>query len=92
MPRRSSKDTPDSTDSKMIRHALPDHVAGSDSVGEAEPPLRSGLPAPESIISKTEFTSPKGTKYRIIKTTETDPYDEPKRPKKSKRSRKREKE
>ncbi len=40
-------------------------------------PRAPGMPAPQSIIGETEFTSPKGFKYRIIHTTEVDPSDEP---------------
>jgi hypothetical protein len=34
-----------------------------------------GLPDPGTVVSERMFTSPKGRRYRIIKTTETDPYD-----------------
>jgi hypothetical protein len=34
-----------------------------------------GMPAPESIIGETAFTSPKGFKYRIIHTNEVDASD-----------------
>jgi hypothetical protein len=40
-----------------------------------------GLTTPESIVSEKEFISPEATKNRIIKTTETDPYDKPEKPK-----------
>ena len=55
--------------------------------GGPEVPRRPGLPAPESVVSETDFTSPTGRKYRIIHTTETDPKDkpEPKRPKRGSR-------
>jgi hypothetical protein len=46
----------------------------------ANAPRSRGLPAPESIVGETEFTSPKGGKYRIIHTNEMDPSEEPKRP------------
>ena len=37
-----------------------------------------GLPKEESVVSTTTFTSPKsGRRYRIMRTTETDPYDKP---------------
>jgi hypothetical protein len=36
-----------------------------------------GLPDPSTVVSERIFTSPKGGRYRIIKTTETDPYDPP---------------
>jgi hypothetical protein len=41
--------------------------------GKAAP----SLPKPESVISEKTFTSPKGTRYRILTTTEMDPYDPP---------------
>jgi hypothetical protein len=44
-------------------------------------PLQEGLPAPESVIGKKAFVSPKGRKYVILKTTEVDPSDKPKRKK-----------
>jgi hypothetical protein len=36
-----------------------------------------GLPDKETIVSERTFTSPKGKRYRIIRTTEKDPYDPP---------------
>jgi hypothetical protein len=36
---------------------------------------RPGLPAPDRIVSKKTFTSPKGRRYRILRTTEMDAYD-----------------
>jgi hypothetical protein len=41
------------------------------------PQLRPGMPAPDSVAESTEFTSPQGAKYTILKTTETDAYDPP---------------
>jgi hypothetical protein len=46
--------------------------------GEASVPRKPGLPAPESTVGESEFTSPKGFKYRIIHTNEVDPGDKPK--------------
>lgn len=43
----------------------------------AEPARRPGLPEKASVVGSKTFTSPKGKKYRIIKTTEKDPYDPP---------------
>jgi hypothetical protein len=88
MPRRASKKKADPIRNEPPRQAPPDQAAGSGSGGEPEPTPRSGLPAPESIVSETEFTSPKGAKYLIIKTRETDPYDKPKRPKESRKRKK----
>jgi hypothetical protein len=39
------------------------------------PKPRPGLPDPRSVVSETTFVSPKGKRYRILKTTERDPYD-----------------
>ena len=36
-----------------------------------------GLPNPESVIAEKTFISPKGKRYRVLTTTETDPYDPP---------------
>jgi hypothetical protein len=36
-----------------------------------------GLPDPRSIVEETQFTSPKGQQYRILKTNERDAYDAP---------------
>ena len=38
---------------------------------------RPGRPDEESVIEEKEFTSPKGNRYRVIRTDETDPYDAP---------------
>jgi hypothetical protein len=46
---------------------------------------RPGLPDPESVVSVKTFTSPKGNRYRIIETNETDPYDPPLKPIKKRR-------
>jgi hypothetical protein len=39
--------------------------------------IRTGMPAKDSVVGEDTFESPKGTKYRIIKTTEIDTYDKP---------------
>jgi len=36
---------------------------------------RTGMPAKDSIVDEVLFKSPKGTKYRILKTNEVDAYD-----------------
>jgi hypothetical protein len=36
-----------------------------------------GLPDTATVIAEREFTSPKGKRYRIIRTTQRDPYDPP---------------
>jgi hypothetical protein len=48
--------------------------------GEKPPPGEApnpGLPDPESIVSERILVSPKGRRYRILRTTEKDPYDPP---------------
>jgi hypothetical protein len=55
---------------------------------ETEIVIRTGMPAPDSVISETTFVSPKGNVYRILKTNEVDDYDKPLQPQK-KRSRRR---
>lgn len=39
-------------------------------------PQRPGLPSPESVVQEKTFVSPKGTKYRILRTNEVDGYEE----------------
>jgi hypothetical protein len=52
-----------------------------DASGRAERPAprkpRPGLPDSASVVSVKTFTSPKGNRYRIIETNETDAYDPP---------------
>jgi len=52
--------------------------------GPRKPPRRTppspasrnpGLPDPKTVISERTFVSPKGTRFRILRTTEKDPYD-----------------
>jgi hypothetical protein len=37
--------------------------------------IRTGMPAKDSVVGEVIFKSPKGTKYRILKTNEVDAYD-----------------
>lgn len=37
---------------------------------------RPGLPNESSIVAEMEFTSPRGTKYRVLRTNERDAYDD----------------
>jgi hypothetical protein len=39
--------------------------------------LDPGMPALDSVREVVDFESPKGDKYKILKTTETDGYDPP---------------
>ena len=51
--------------------------------GETPPtgkPPNPGLPDPKSVVSERTFISPKGRRYRILRTTEKDPYDPPDEP------------
>jgi len=40
--------------------------------------IPAGLPNETSIVAERAFLSPKGKRYRIIRTNETDPYDDEK--------------
>ena len=41
---------------------------------------RAGLPNPGSVVSETTLRSPSGRTYRVLRTTESDPYDRPNKP------------
>ena len=57
----------------------------SSAVGEDLPGVvRTGMPSKDSVIGETSFESPKGTKYRILRTTEIDTYDIPEKKNKDK--------
>lgn len=47
--------------------------------------LRTGMPASDSVREVVDFQSPQGVKYKILKTTETDAYDQLPAPKKKRR-------
>jgi hypothetical protein len=47
--------------------------------------LRVGMPASDSVRKVVDFRSPQGVKYKILKTTETDAYDQLPPPKKKRR-------
>jgi hypothetical protein len=47
-------------------------------------PRNPGLPDPKTVVSERTLISPKGTRFRIIRTTEKDPYDPPDKDKKNK--------
>lgn len=38
---------------------------------------RAGMPNPASVVDEKTFVSPAGRSYRILRTTEHDPYDPP---------------
>jgi hypothetical protein len=42
---------------------------------ETARPRNPGLPDPKTVVSERLFVSPKGRRFRIITTTEKDPYD-----------------
>lgn len=48
------------------------------------PPDRAGLPAPEHVEDVETFVAPDQQEYQILKTSETDEYDEPLPPKRRK--------
>ncbi len=50
----------------------------------ADKKQRPGLPDPSSVVEERTLTSPSGRRYRVMRTTETDPYDK-KSPDKDKR-------
>ena len=41
---------------------------------------RPGLPDSSSVVSETTLRSPAGRTYRVLHTTERDPYDPPDKP------------
>lgn len=41
---------------------------------------RAGMPNPGSVVSETTLRSPSGRTYRVLRTTERDPYDRPDKP------------
>jgi hypothetical protein len=50
--------------------------------GTLTPPAKGtpGLPDPGAIVSETVLVSPKGRRYRILRTDEKDAYDPPENP------------
>jgi len=42
------------------------------------PLARPGMPSPDSVREIVEKVTPKGRRFQILKTTETDSYDRPK--------------
>ena len=57
---------------------------GSREISRTTPKARKAanpaLPDPESVVSERVFISPKGRRYRILRTTDKDPYDPPDAP------------
>jgi hypothetical protein len=51
--------------------------APDEGAGRPKAPRRKRLPSEDSVISEQTFTSPKGRVYRIIRTNQTDAYDNP---------------
>lgn len=47
--------------------------------------LNTGMPAQDNIRKVVDFVSPQGNKYQILKTTESDAYDQIPEPKKKRR-------
>jgi hypothetical protein len=54
---------------------MPDLEGSSDRSCHAQP--RKVVPSPDSVVSEAVFISPKGRVYRILRTSQTDPYDPP---------------
>jgi hypothetical protein len=48
----------------------------------AKPGSRSKVPDPATVIATKTFISPKGRRYTILATSQTDPYDDGKAKKK----------
>lgn len=55
----------------------PPCAAGDDAEVAAEDEKRPGLPDPATVVSEQTLISPKGRRYRILRTRQTDPYDGP---------------
>ena len=55
----------------------PPRSGGPQEPGNQAPPPRPGLPKEDSVVEEKPFVSPKGRRYRILRTDETDPYDKP---------------
>ena len=54
---------------------MPDSEDGANRSYHARP--GKALPSPDSVVSEVIFISPKGRRYRILRTNQTDPYDPP---------------
>ena len=64
----------------MAKRKDPRKTPGETTLGEATPPGATpnpGLPDPKSVVSERIIISPKGRRYRILRTTDKDPYDPP---------------
>jgi hypothetical protein len=77
----AARDAAGTTDEPSEDQGNPEQSPPAGAPGAPEASRRPGLPAPESVVSETEFTSPSGRSYRIIHTNEVDPSDERKRAK-----------
>jgi hypothetical protein len=60
-------------DKKDARASSTSNSATESAEGKGRP----GMPNKASVVSEKVFTSPKGKHYRIIRTDEMDPYDDP---------------
>ena len=70
-------------DKKDARASSTSNSATESAEGKGRP----GMPNKASVLSEKVFTSPKGKRYRIIRTDEMDPYDAPVCPKKQRSQR-----
>ncbi|MER9316347.1 hypothetical protein NKI31_12680 [Mesorhizobium sp. M0659] len=49
----------------------------SPTLDDATQRRRTGLPDPANVVSERELRSPKGARYKVIRTRERDAYDKP---------------
>lgn len=73
-----------SAQKKKKKTASPKTVRQSSSAGLPDQ-LDTGMPAKDNIRKTVDFISPQGNKYQILKTTESDAYDQIPEPKKRRR-------
>jgi hypothetical protein len=80
MTRRSHKKSTGKTpkDGRGSHQNVESQAAEENLAAGTDSPRAPGMPAPESIVGESKFTSPKGFTYRIIHTTEVDSSDESK--------------
>jgi hypothetical protein len=62
---------PDAEDPRPCTEDNESERLGEDALAE-----HPGLPEEATVVSEETITSPKGRKYRILRTTQMDPYDD----------------
>ncbi len=60
-------------ESNKRKSNVPGPVENSKQPSKSQKPK--AIPSPESIVTETQFVSPKGKVYRVIRTTQVDSYD-----------------